>query len=128
MHAKASLSDSGTITEESSILNFPAINLPQRPTNGPEGMEEAAVMMTGMRWPCHGRGPGDSRTATQRGQERTLRLVDDYAVPNVSQKVVRVSPQLHGLRQSIRLAETMRILMLGQFFSPEPTFKGLPLA
>jgi len=88
LNSKAVLSDSGTINEEASILNFPALNI-RETHERPEAMEEASVMMTGINKDRIMQAL-ELLSKQKRNKDRTLNIVQDYDVVNISEKIIRI--------------------------------------
>ncbi len=88
LNSKAVLSDSGTINEEASILNFPALNI-REAHERPEAMEEASVMMTGINKDRIIQAL-EVLSSQKRNQDRTINIVKDYEIDNISEKIIRI--------------------------------------
>ena len=100
INSKAVLSDSGTISEESSILNFPALNIRQSHER-PEAMEETSVMMVGLNYETIIQGLNVIENQA-RDTIRTLNIVNDYSAPNVSEKIVRIIiSHVHYIKRTV---------------------------
>ena len=95
VNSRLVISDSGTINEESSILNFPAINI-REAHERPEAMEETAVIMTGVNYERVIQAI-DVIMQTRQSKDRLLDLVDDYKSKNISEKVFKNNPKLYRL-------------------------------
>ena len=95
-HSKCVLSDSGTISEESSIMNFPALNI-RETHERPEAFEEASVMMVGLELERVHQAMNILKSQTS-GDKRLMLPVEDYSMPNVSDKVVRI---IHSYRDYV---------------------------
>lgn len=121
----ATLSDSGTITEESSILNFPALNI-RTSNERPEGFEEGSVMMVGFNkqriFQCM-----DIISKLKRGNARDTNLVFDYDVDNVSKKVVRIIHSYIDYVNRVVWQKSNKLLIINRTFWPENDVLGAAL-